>query len=220
MAKNKGQLYEPYINKILEDKGFFPLQLKGNLEGHDSAFKHKGIIYYLELKNNVAPDFGQKGLKWNRRDGWIWSTEDDVTKMYDDFKVRERIPSNFTPNLFTVPLGEFKNSHQVLDKRAFEQVIPLDQKQALHRFYANKKVFYIQVEGRGFYYLEQDVAKLQVPQFDPDLTLRLRAKQRSSKSPNDYAFWAVIRVKSRSIRPTTFDIEEENGKNFPPFEKR
>ena len=219
MARNKGQDYEPHINKILEDKGFFPLQLRGNLEGRDSAFWHKGVVHYLELKNNVAPDFGQKGLKWNARDGWIWSKEDDVTKLYDDYKVRERIPKDFKPNLFTVPLKTFAGSHRVADQRAFEQVIPLEEKHYLHRYYANKQVFYIQIEDKGFYHLEKDIARLEVPQFDPSLSLRLRAKTRSSDSPNDYAFWAVIRVKARTIRKTDFDIEEGHGKTFPPFVK-
>lgn len=219
MARNKGQNYEPHINKILEDKGFFPLHLRGHLEGRDSAFIHNGVIYYLELKNNAAPDFGQKALRWNHRDGWTWTTEDEVTKMYDDFKVRERIPKSFTPNLYTVSVKDFANSHRVADQRAFEQVIPLEQKHYLHKFYARKQVHYIQVEDRGFYHLEQDVANLQVPQFDPDLTLRLRAKVRSSDSPNNYSFFAVIRVKSKSIRKTTFDIEEGFGKQFPPFTK-
>ncbi len=227
MPLNEGQKYEIKINQILEDKGIFPLQLKGNLEGRDSAFKHKGIIYYLELKNKVAPDFGQKALTWNRRDGWVWSTPDDVTEMYDEMKVRDQIPKDFKPNLFTVALKDFKQSHQVRDREGFSKIIdiPDGSKNALHKFYANKQVFYIQMEDRGFYYLQKDLARLkdlanlELAQFNPQLYLRLRVKPRSDKNPMDYAFWAVIRVRARTIPVTNFDIEEKRGKKFPPIKK-
>ena len=218
MARNKGQDYEVYINDLLEKKNLFPLHLKNNLDGKDSAFKHRGVIYFLELKNNVAPDFGQKGLKWSETGGWEWTKRDEITDMYDLLGVIDKINKNFKPNLFTVSPTAFTAQHRIQDQKNFEKTIDLDQKRYLHTYYARKNCYYIQVEDKGFYHLEQDIAKLGVPQFDPDLTLRLRAKVRSSLPVSNYAFWAVIRVKQRSIRKTEFDLEENGDKRFPPIE--
>lgn len=217
MPRNQGQAYEDFINQLLEKRGLFPMHLKGNLEGNDSAFLYKGRVYFLELKNNVAPDFGQKGLKWSENKGWEWTKKDEVTEMYDAFGVIDKINKNFKPNLFTKKPHEITDADRVYDQKAFEKNIDLDQKSYLHAYYAGKNCHYIQVEDKGFYHLDQDVANLGVPKFDPDLTLRLRAKVRSLDRSYNYAFWAVIRVKTRSIRITKFDIEEKNNKIFPPI---
>ncbi len=220
MPRNLGQKYEDEINQILEDKGFFPLQLKGNLGGNspDSAFTHRNGIYYLELKNKNAPDFGQKFMTWNEGSGWSWTTPDEITGMYDSFNVLGRINSNFKPNLFTKDKNSFQPQYKIEDQKAFENTFDLDAGDYLHRYYANKNCYYIQIENKGFYYLEQDVANLGVPQFDPDLTLRLRAKERDKSSHHSYSFLAVIRLKARSIRKTGYDIEEKGGKIFPLFQ--
>ena len=63
---NLGQQYEKEILSLLRKRNLLPEDLHGN----DAGFIHKGNVYYLEVKNLLAPDFGQKGLVWSQDKGW------------------------------------------------------------------------------------------------------------------------------------------------------
>jgi hypothetical protein len=217
MARNLGLTYEDRIISILEERGLLPFELKTNLQGNDAGFRHNGLDRYLELKNKTDTDFGQKGLKWNSQDGWEWKELDVITEMYSEIGILRQIGKQFRPNLYTVSKFDFTLQHRILDQRAFEKQIDLSGADYLHKFYARKNCFYIQVENKGFYYLERDIANLGVPRFDPTLRLRLRAKVRNSFPAYNYGFFATLKVNKRSIRKSDFDIEEKMGRRFPPF---
>lgn len=218
MARNLGLKYEDKIIAILEERGVLPFYLKNNLQGNDAGFNHLGIDRFLELKNRTDTDFGQKGLKWSKREGWNWKKDDVVTRMYENIGVLKQIKQGFEPNLFTMSKMNITRQHRLQDQRDFEKQIELDGADYLHQFYAEKNCFYIQVENKGFYYLERDIAGLGVPQFDPKLRLRLRAKVRNSFPPYNYSFFATIKVNKRTIRKSDFDIEEKLGRKFPPIQ--
>jgi hypothetical protein len=217
MAINLGLKYEDRIIDILESRGVLPFYLKNDLKGNDAGFIHKNTPRYLELKNRTDTDFGQKGLKWSIKGGWQWKEVDAITQMYDNVGVIRQINKGFKPNLFTVNKFDITRQHRIQDQRGFENQIDLNGAGYLHKFYAQKNCFYIQIENKGFYYLERDIAALGVPQFDPTLRLRLRAKVRNSFPPYNYSFFATIKVNKRSIRKSDFDIEEKLGRKFPPF---
>ncbi len=217
MAGNLGLKYEDKIIAILENRGLLPLYLKNDLTGNDAGFRHKSINRFLELKNRTDTDFGQKGLNWSRKKGWEWKDNDIITEMYDGIGVTRQIDKTFQPNLFSVSKLKITQRHRIQDQRGFEKQIELSGAAYLHQFYARKNCFYIQIENKGFYYLERDIAGLGVPQFDPNLRLRLRAKVRNSFPAYNYSFFATIKVNKRSIRKSEFDIEETMGRKFPPI---
>lgn len=217
MGRNRGQKYEDRIIDILEDRGLLPVTLKKNLQGNDAGFVHRGINRFLELKNRTDTDFGQKGLKWSQRNGWEWKEKDVITEMYSEFGVIKQIDRSFVPNLFTVDKMKLTRQHRIQDQRGFEMKLDLRRADYLHKFYARKNCYYIQVEGKGFYHLERDIAQLGVPRFDPILRLRLRAKVRNSVPAYNYSFFATLKVNKRSIRKSEFDIEELQGRKFPPI---
>lgn len=212
---NKGQQYEYDITQLIKKKGIaVPINLKNN----DTGFVINGVDYFVEVKNKTAPDFGQKGLVWSQTNKWHWREDDSISKMFDDIGITKHIDPKFVPKLYSVGKHLLTPMDRSADQRAFEKSnIPLKGASYLHDFYARKNCFYIQIEGKGFYHLQKDVARLGVPQFDPDLTLRLRAKTHASIPVHHYSFFAVIQVNRRSIRKTDFDLEEKGIKIFPPI---
>jgi len=213
---NKGQLYEAHLKELLKSKRLLPESLNEN----DAGFIHHGKIYYLEIKNKTASDFGQKGLIWDQATGWRWRHKDIISDLYDQFGVIQHIDKDFVPRRHSVvPKEQITKADKSYDQQHFEKRgIPLDNNAYLYEYYARKNCFYIQIEGLGFYYLKADPAKLGVPQFSPRLTLRLRAKTHHSTPVYQYSFFAVIQINRRKIPPSPYDLEEKVG-GFPLIKK-
>jgi len=209
--RNRGQIYEDHIKSLLKERNLLPDSLHDN----DAGFIHNGAVYYVEIKNKDAPDFGQRGLIWNKTDGWQWRHKDMISDLYDQFGVISYIDKNFIPRRYSViPEEQITAEDKLYDQRHFEKRgIILDNTGYLFEYYAGKNCFYIQVEGSGFYYLKEDVAKLGVPQYSPGLTLRLRAKTHHSNPIYQYGFFAVIQS-DKKIPKSPYDLEEKVGK-FP-----
>jgi|SRR5215213_6378178 len=214
MTQNLGQLYEEKIRNLLRNRNLLPLILEGN----DAGFIQRGVTYFVEVKNKTAPDFGQKGLIWEKNmKKWRWREDDIVSQLYDNLGVINNIDPNFAPKRYTVePLDKLTDKDRQEDRRTFEKRgIPLGNLNYLYEFYARKKCYYIQIEGKGLYFLKQDIANLNVPRFVPELTLRLRAKTHHSIPVHAYSFFAVIQARTKRMYPSPYDIEETGGRNFP-----
>ncbi|MDQ3130575.1 MAG: hypothetical protein M3Q99_07425, partial [Acidobacteriota bacterium] len=77
MSINQGQIYEEKIRQILRVRNLLP----NNLEGNDAGFIHKSTAHFVEIKNINAPDFGQKGLVWDKLSKmWNWRETDIVSQ--------------------------------------------------------------------------------------------------------------------------------------------
>jgi len=207
VVKNKGQLYEEKINQLLDDKDLLP----NNLGENDSGFIFGGKTYYVEIKNYQAPDFGQKGMVWSKDSGWTWRQNDIITDLYDDFGVFDFIYEGFVPRRYTKNKDDITKEDKVYDQQHFEKSgIKLDDVKYLYEYYKRKNCFYIQIEDKGFYYLQEDIGNLGVPQYKPSLTLRLRAKTHHSIPIYQYSFFAVIQIGEKPIK-STFDLEKKVG---------
>jgi len=210
---NKGQKYEQGIQRRLIDLGYLPDDLKGN----DAGFIHLGMPYFLEVKNKKAPDFGQKGIIWNRETGWEWRQPDIITEMYNSIGAIRHINENFIPRRYSIPQKEITQSDKKYDQQSIKKSgIELNDPDLLFEYYARKQCYYIQIEEKGFYYLKEDIAELNVPQFKPKLSFRLRAKTHNSLPIYNYSFFAVINVYVANYPRSKFDIEEKVGV-FPPI---
>ena len=219
MARNAGQKYEDYIQDILKGKNLYPLIVKYD---NDAGFIHRGVSYYIEVKNVKAHDFGQKKLKWNKFDGWQWNEKDEITDLYDGYKIIDRINKNFVPRKFTLPNdANFKEADREYDRVNFESgTIEINDFSAINSYYAKKECYYIQIEDRGFYYLERDKAVLggNLLPFKPKITMRLRAKPHSTSNVSkqyDYSFFAVLIAYPKSVMASEYDIEPKINKKFP-----
>lgn len=205
---NAGQQYEKDIRTILFERGLLP----ENLENHDAGFRHNGKDYFIEVKNINAPDFGQRRILWSEDTGWHWAKNDEIAELFDALKVLERIDRTLIPKRYSLPTNEITVADRRFNQERFEQSnIIIDDVSLLHNYYSNKQCHYIQIEGKGFYFLDKDIAKLKLPQFCPNLRLRLRAKTHHSIPPSNYSFFAVIQIVESSIIPSKYDLEEEVG---------
>lgn len=217
MPLNQGQLYEEKIRQMLRARNLLPNTLKSN----DAGFVQNGIDYFVEVKNINAPDFGQKGLIWDKLSKrWNWREIDVVSQFYDSFGVMNYIDKNFIPRRYSIePIENINESDRQFDQRNFEKSgIPLGNIALLYEFYARKGCYYIQIESKGLFALKQDIANLGVPIFNPQLTLRLRAKTHHSFPVHKYSFFAVIQAKINTLIISPFDLEERVGR-FPRITK-
>ena len=215
MAKNQGQHYEESIRNILRGRNLLPDELADN----DAGFFHQGVAYYLEIKNKQAPDFGQKGLTWSSTESWQWREKDIMTDLFDQAGLLLQINRSFVPKKYTVAPDRLTPGDKAYDQTQFKRHnIPLNDPKYVYEFYARKKCYYIQIEGKGFYYLKRDAAKLNVPQFIPQLTLRMRAKTHHSIPLYEYGFFAVLQAHIRTLPASPYDLEEKIG-SFPPLAK-
>lgn len=220
MSRNDGHAYEEKIRSILKAENLYPSIIKYD---NDGGFIHRSVPYYYEVKNTNAHDFGQKKLVWNRIGGWQWNKKDEITDLYDGYKILDRISKKFIPKKFTVPNdANFKSADREYDQMNFESgTIEINDFNAINRYYAKKECYYIQIEDRGFYYLERDDAILdaKLPPFRPRITMRLRAKRHHRLPHYDYSFFAVLIAYPKSVLPSEFDLDPETKKKFPPIVK-
>lgn len=216
---NKGDSYEELVLEICRKKGIVPhsFQRAGAGGGADICFVHKGIPRNLEVKLDLSADYGQKMLKWNNTDSWQFCVDDKVTQLYKEIGVLARIDTEFTPRRFVTERECIDLADKRYDQKCFEQSCGIGINQ-LFDFYALKNTFYMQVGGFGFYHLFQDILNLGTPQFDAKIWLRLRAKTIHSKPTWKYGFYAVLKVKGKPT-PSHFDLEEKEGRLFPPIRR-
>lgn len=219
MPLNKGQIYEEKIRNKLRSKKLLPVDLRDN----DAGFIYKGKPCFVEVKNKTAPDFGQRGLVWNKNSRiWTWRKNDVITQLYDGYGIKKHIDKNFTPRRYSIePIEQISKKDKEFDQQNFKNKdsgIPMLNTFVLYEFYALKQCFYIQIEGKGLYYLKKDAADLGVPQFNLPLTLRLRAKTHESLPIYNYSFFAVIQAKTNNLVKSPCDFEEIVGK-FPAITK-
>lgn len=215
---NIGIKYENYINQILKKKGRQPMNLSsaGATDRPNGYFCHDGM-YPFEIKRDLGADFAQIELDWDKERRFFYSNK---SKNYEFVSVLEgekflgEINSKWTstPRKFTN-----RNVHAVdrnWDQDHFQDINREIDAKLVEDFYSLKKppVNYIQIGGKGFFYMSADVARLNVPLLKGRGILRARVKTRDSKE-NKYGF--LVAIKLRTVIPSTHDIEEKNGRDFP-----
>ena len=203
---------------MLVERGLLPTHLLGKLTltGNDAGFVHKRKGYFLEIKNRTAPDYGAKKIVFDKgKKRWFWNEPDEMSDLFDEIGVLKQI-KKFEPRKYIKPDDRLTQADKDFDRKNFEQTIVLPGTSGaalLHKYYARKRCYYIQIEGKGFYHLLDDRADLRVPKFTPEVSLRLRAKPHSSYPVHNYSFRIVIVASRRSIPLSLFDLEDEN--RFP-----
>lgn len=214
-SRNAGQQYEDDIRSILRDRGLLPNELGQN----DAGFIHRDKTYFLEVKNCRAPDFGQRRILWTQDRGWFWAKQDDISALFDALGILERIDKTLIPRRYSKEKHQITVADRRYNQERFEESnIVIDNIDVLQKYYVSKGSDYIQVEGSGFYYFTSDAANLGVPQFNPSLRLRLRAKTQHSSPPYAYSFFAVIQIIKDTLDISPYDIESVVGL-FPSIER-
>lgn len=218
---NKGLIYEENIRNILVAKKLLPPSLLVQIKTKklDAGFVSNNKEFFLEIKNQTAPDFGSKKIIYDSKsDKWKWNDPDRISSLFNRLGVLKKI-NDFTPRKYVKADNKLTKTDKRFDRQSFEnRIVDLGVagRNLLYDYYAEKKCYYIQIEGKGFYYLKRDAASLGVPRFNPTVELRLRAKTHGSDNIANYSFRVVIVSKRETMKESTYDIEGKT-RSFPPI---
>lgn len=219
MGYNKGDNYEQNIFDLLTARGLIAIgSTRGGVgNATDIKFLHNFQEYNLEVKLDLEADYGQKMLKWNNGI-WSWCVDDAVTSFYTSVGVLDIVNAkNFVPNRYSIARDEITPQQKNQDQKAFEDKVEIDIN-SLYDFYGGKDCYYIQIGGYGLYHLKRDILSLGTSQFDCKMKLRLRAKTIHSSPVYKYGFYAVLKVdKEEKPKKSCFDLEQKDGRKFPPI---
>lgn len=218
MQDNKGIIYENKINRMLKNVKLQSRSFKGagsDINGPDSEIKINGKKYYIELKLGLVVDFGQGSLDYDfKKKKWVLSGADKHMK---EFLSKIEVPkmvnkvwgSEGAPRRYSIPLDNFKKADADFDYAHFTSQYVTVPSDAVSNYYASKNIYYIQIgNGYGLYHMDKDPAGLGVPQFKPDLKLRIRLKRNAAYPIYNYRFTTALQVKR--LLKSTLNIENPN----------
>jgi len=221
MSTNKGILYENKINKKLKaakiQKPSFQ-SAGSDSNAPDAMLTLKNVDYKVEVKLDLKVDFGQGSLDYdlNKKKWKLGGAETESAIQMREFLTTIGVPAivnrkwgpKGAPRKFTVPLKLFKPIDVRHDYARFtDQFVKVDP-DAVSKYYASKKTYYIQIGGYGLYYMGKDPAKLGVPEFNPDLRLRIRLKRGGSVPIYNYRFTTALQA--TRLDKSDYDLDDND----------
>ena len=217
MAGQRGFLYEGRVFNKLKSKNLVPFGVKPagpDPSKPDAVFLYDKVPHNLEVKLDLATDFGQGTLEY--KDG-AWSLGGaDTTAAEEMRNILNAVGTvQFTntswgyqgaPNKGTVENKDITEEMVREDYRRFKDKflsVPLS---SLFNYYAAKNTYYIQIGGYGTYYMASNPANLPVPRFNGAMKLRIRLKRGGSTPIYNYRFTTALQVIQKPSK-SKFDID-------------
>lgn len=217
---NAGFIYENKLNKLLKDNGVEKKSFMGagsDSNAPDAMLTLGGKDYKVEVKLNLNVDFGQGALDYDlKQEKWILGgaktpAADAMREFLTGVGVPELVNKAWgkygPPAKFTVPLSQYKKKDVDYDYSRFKDQYVSVNSDAIANYYAVKKTYYMQIGGRGLYFMGQDMAKLEVPEFNPIIKLRIRIKRGGTLPLHNYRFSTALQAKTLVKSP--HDLEDE-----------
>lgn len=236
VEKNKGFQYENKLFSAFKEAGltppgFAPAGASNDLP--DLAFLYidpnkrslsapRPISYKMEIKLDDKADYGQSGLGY-KNNKWILQGKSDpeavvMREMLDGLGVPGIVNKIWgpkgAPRKFTATqTGRNMSPRDIeIDRRNFTDIYvkgsDAPQMRTLFRYYGTKQTYYIQIGGKGLYYMQKDPANLKrlgVKRLDGSLKLRIRRKPGGSSSePWNYRFSTALML---DRKPTASNID-------------
>ena len=218
MAGQRGFLYEGRVFNKLKSKNLVPLGVKPagpDPSKPDAVFLYDKVPHNLEVKLDLATDFGQGTLEY--KDG-SWNLGGAQTPAAEEMRnILNAVGTvQFTntswgyqgaPNKGTVENKDITEEMVREDYRRFKDKflsVPLS---SLFNYYAAKNTYYIQIGGYGTYYMASNPANLPVPRFNGAMKLRIRLKRGGSTPIYNYRFTTALQVIQKPSK-SKFNIDE------------
>lgn len=228
MAGEQGRLYEIKCNKKLLKEGLLPKSLSyyggSDNTAPDGEFTYKGKNYKVEYKLDMKADFGQATLDYDKKKkSWYVTGKQtkeglQIQELMKGAGVEALINSRAgwknagIPNKFAVD-GRVTKAQAKEDYEAFSNKYVDISKNAVNKYYAKKDTFYIQIGKYGLYYMDDNPAGLDIPQFLPDLRVRMRLKAGGSGLAGvdyyNYRFVCALQIVGTGIIKSKYDIEDD-----------
>ena len=217
MAGQRGFLYEGRVFNKLKSKNLVPSGVRPagpDPSKPDAVFLYDKVAHNLEVKLDLATDFGQGTLEY--KDG-AWNLGGADTPAAEEMRnILNAVGTvQFTntswgyhgaPNKGTVENKDITEEMVREDYRRFKDKflsVPLS---SLFNYYAAKNTYYIQIGGYGTYYMASNPANLPVPRFNGAMKLRIRLKRGGSTPIYNYRFTTALQVIQKPSK-SKFDID-------------
>ena len=218
MAGQRGFLYEGRVFNKLKSKNLIPVGITpagADASRPDAVFLYKNVPHNLEVKLDLATDYGQGTLEY--KDG-SWNLGGAQTPAAEEMRnILNAVGTvQFTntswgyqgaPNKGTVDNNDITEEMVREDYRRFKDKflsVPLS---SLFNYYAAKNTYYIQIGGYGMYYMAGNPANLPVPRFNGAMKLRIRLKRGGSTPIYNYRFTTALQVIQKPSK-SKFNIDE------------
>ena len=217
MAGQRGFLYEGRVFNKLKSKNLVPFGVKPagpDPSKPDAVFLYDKVPHNLEVKLDLATDFGQGTLEYKDS---AWNLGGANTPAAEEMRnILNAVGTvQFTntswgyqgaPNKGTVENKDITEEMVREDYRRFKDKflsVPLS---SLFNYYAAKNTYYIQIGGYGTYYMASNPANLPVPRFNGAMKLRIRLKRGGSTPIYNYRFTTALQVIQKPSK-SKFDID-------------
>jgi len=216
MAGQQGFLYEGRVFNKLKSKNLVPRGIKPagpDPSRPDAVFLFNNVPHNLEVKLDLATDYGQGTLDYNN--GWVLGgaqtpAAEEMRSILNAVGTVQFANTSWgyqgAPNKGTVENKDITEEMVREDYRRFKDKflsVPLS---SLFNYYAAKNTYYIQIGGYGMYYMAGNPGNLPVPRFNGAMKLRIRLKRGGSTPIYNYRFTTALQVVQKPTK-SKFDID-------------
>ena len=216
MAGQQGFLYEGRVFNKLKSKNLVPAGVKPagpDPSRPDAVFLYNKVPHNLEVKLDLATDFGQGTLDY--KNGWVLGgaqtpAAEEMRSILNAVGTAQFANTSWgyqgAPNKGTVENKDITEEMVREDYRRFKDKflsVPLS---SLFNYYAAKNTYYIQIGGYGMYYMAGNPGNLPGPRFNGAMKLRIRLKRGGSTPIYNYRFTTALQVIQRPTK-SKFDID-------------
>ena len=216
MAGQQGFLYEGRVFNKLKSKNLVPRGITPagpDPSRPDAVFLFNNVPHNLEVKLDLATDFGQGTLDYNN--GWALGgaqtpAAEEMRSILNAVETVQFANTSWgyqgAPNKGTVENKDITEEMVREDYRRFKDKflsVPLS---SLFKYYAAKNTYYIQIGGYGMYYMAGNPGNLPVPRFNGAMKLRIRLKRGGSTPIYNYRFTTALQVVQKPTK-SKFDID-------------
>ena len=191
---NKGFEYENMILNLMKENNFISNKyLHQNSAGCDNTqpdlvIRLKGEDVNIELKQNIKSQAGGTSIRYNHDNFSLVKDIENINKtnLISMLESKKDHIDNFLTfhNASSVPFTTTKEMwNRSVEKGLLRKInasIKCDTK-FIEEHYTSKNTYYINIGGKGLYYMKKDILNLGVPRLNCDVSLEIRLTRNGSK---------------------------------------
>ena len=235
IKKNAGFQYEEDLIRKLREQGFTcgdpagPDNSKADLELTPT---YKNQIIKFELKEKLSADFAQMNFDFDTSSMQFTIDKNKASAQKEaamtmigiaesfgivreanaHWKPQKNIPAKFTLSS-SASLAQRKAAYTLDQKRFPDKFLSSGTAaaQEVEKYYNSKKTYYIQVKGKGLFYMGRDVEGYGCPRFSSSVSessIRIRLKP-NSKSDARWSFLMALKIKG--LGKSTHDLDKDTN---------
>ena len=230
---NAGFLYESSLIKSLRNQGFTVSDPAGADSAKADLELTKGAnIVKFELKEKLSADFAQMNFDFDttRKEFYIDKTKttakkeaaqtmigiaeefDIIRQANEHWKPKRNMPAKFVVKT-SAPFADRDKARKLDIKRFPDKFLAkgVEAAQQVEKYYNSKDTYYIQIKGRGLYYMGKDPEGYGCPRFSNSVTdssIRIRIKTNSASK----ARWSfLMALKINGLRASNRDLDLDSS---------